>query len=99
MQEGGEISPHIDLETPHTHVHRLSRRLLEPAQDLLVLGIGLSLFGLMGRTLIWLFHEIVKGGNLDFRGIIDQVLFKLVMVELVRLGISYVRATRMAGGL
>ncbi len=96
MQEGGQISPHIDLETPHTHVHRLSRRLLEPAQDLLVLGIGLALFGLMGRTLIWLFREIVKGGNLDFRGIIAQVLFMLVMVEVVRLVVIYLQEHRVA---
>lgn len=41
------------LETPHTHVHRVSRRLLEPAQDLIVLGIGLALFGLMARSLIY----------------------------------------------
>src|SRR5258708_4338564 len=96
MQEGGEISPHIDLETPHTHVHRLYRRLLEPAQDLLVLGIGLALFGLMGRTLIWLFHEIVKGGNIDFREVIAQVLFMLVLVEVVRLVIIYLQEHRVA---
>jgi hypothetical protein len=29
------------MEIPHTAVHRLTRRLLEPAQDLLVLGVGL----------------------------------------------------------
>ena len=51
------------LETPHTHVHRVSRRLLEPAQDLIVLGIGLALFGLIGRSLICLFHEIFKPGG------------------------------------
>ena len=35
---------------PHTAVHRLARRFLEPAQDLLVLGIALTLFGLMTRA-------------------------------------------------
>ena len=61
-----------------------------------MLGIGLALFGLMGRTLIWLFREIVKGGNLDFRGIIAQVLFMLVMVEVVRLVIIYLQEHRVA---
>ncbi|HEX7962066.1 MAG TPA: hypothetical protein VF493_19260 [Terriglobales bacterium] len=30
----------VNLDVPHTGVHRLSRRFLEPAQDLLVLGIA-----------------------------------------------------------
>jgi len=35
----------IDLETPHTAVHRLARRFLEPIQDVLVLAVGVALFG------------------------------------------------------
>jgi hypothetical protein len=65
----------MTLPSPHTHVHRLSRHLLEPAQGLLVLGIGLALFGLMARTLLWLFRQIFFGA-LDFRAVvIAQVLF------------------------
>ncbi|HEV7552983.1 MAG TPA: hypothetical protein VGP65_14955, partial [Candidatus Angelobacter sp.] len=40
-------------------------------------------FGLMVRTLIWLFRAIIVRGNLDYRGVIAQVLFMLVMVEVV----------------
>ncbi|MCU1219904.1 MAG: hypothetical protein JWN42_1101 [Candidatus Angelobacter sp.] len=79
----------------HTQVHRIARRLLEPAQDLLVLGIGLALFGLMVRTLIWLFREILRG-NIDFREVIAQVLFMLVLVEVVRLVIIYLQEHRVA---
>ena len=39
------------MNTPHTLVHRVARRFLEPTQDVLVLGIGVALFGLMVRTL------------------------------------------------
>jgi uncharacterized membrane protein (DUF373 family) len=85
----------MTLPSPHTHVHRLSRHLLEPAQDLLVLGIGLALFGLMARTLLWLFRQIFFGA-LDFRGVIAQVLFILVMVEVVRLVIIYLEEHRVA---
>jgi uncharacterized membrane protein (DUF373 family) len=85
----------MTLPSPHTHVHRLSRHLLEPAQDLLVLGIGLALFGLMARTLLWLFRQIIFGA-LDFRGVIAQVLFILVMVEVVRLVIIYLEEHRVA---
>ena len=79
----------------HTQVHRIARRLLEPAQDLLVLGIGLALFGLMVRTLTWLFREILRG-NIDFREVIAQVLFMLVLVEVVRLVIIYLQEHRVA---
>lgn len=84
------------LDVPHTQVHRIARRVLEPAQDLLVLGIGLALFGLMVRTLIWLFRAIVVRGTLDYRGVIAQVLFMLVMVEVVRLVIIYLEEHRIA---
>ena len=80
---------------PHTHIHRLTRHFLEPAQDLLVLGIGLALFGLMGRTVVWLLRDIFKP-TLEFRQIIAEVLFILVMVEVVRLLIIYLQEHRVA---
>jgi len=85
----------IRFAIPHTEVHRLARRFLEPAQDLLVLCIGLTLFGLMVRTLWWLIHEIFKP-VLDFREVIAEVLFMLVMVEVVRLVIIYLEQHRVA---
>jgi uncharacterized membrane protein (DUF373 family) len=83
------------MAIPHTAVHRLTRHLLEPAQDLLVLGVGLALFGLMARTLIGLIREVFKP-TLDFRGVIAEVLFMLVMVEVVRLVIIYLSEHRVA---
>jgi uncharacterized membrane protein (DUF373 family) len=85
----------IDLDTPHTSVHRLARRFLEPIQDVLVLAIGLALFGLMARTLVRLFREIFVPA-LDFRVVISEVLFMLVMVEVVRLLIVYLKEHRVA---
>src|SRR6266404_6534416 len=78
-----------------THVHRLTRHFLEPAQDILVLAIGLALFGLMVRTIAWLILQIFKP-TLDFRQVITEVLFMLVMVEVVRLVISYLKEHRVA---
>jgi uncharacterized membrane protein (DUF373 family) len=72
------------MEAPHTAVHRAARRFLEPTQDLLVVGIGLALFGLMLRTLARLIREIF------------EVLFMLVMVEVVRLLIVYLQEHRIA---
>jgi uncharacterized membrane protein (DUF373 family) len=80
---------------PHTSVHRAARRFLEPSQDVLVLGIGLALFGLMVRTLIRLVGELFAPA-LDFRVVIAEVLFMLVMVEVVRLLIIYLEEHRVA---
>jgi uncharacterized membrane protein (DUF373 family) len=83
------------LTIPHTDVHRLARRFLEPAQDLLVLSIGIILFGVMIRTLISMVREVFKP-VMDFRGVIAEVLFMLVMVEVVRLVIIYLEQHRIA---
>ncbi len=79
----------------HTQVHRLSRRFLEPIQDVLVLVLGIALFGLMGRTLFGLFRELVSA-ELNFREVVAEVLFMLVMVELVRMLIVYLQEHRVA---
>ena len=81
--------------TPHTVVHRMARRFLEPVQDLLVLGIGLALFGVMFRTLARLFQDVVSPA-MDFREVVAEVLFMLVMVEVVRLLIVYLQEHRVA---
>ena len=79
----------------HTGVHQVARRFLEPTQDFLVLGIGLALFGLMVRTLVRLIREVFTS-DLDFRIVIAEVLFMLVMVEVVRLLIVYLEQHRVA---
>jgi uncharacterized membrane protein (DUF373 family) len=81
------------IHASHTDVHRMARRFLEPAQDILVLGIGLALFGLMVRTLMSLFKQIL-GPSLDFRVVVAEVLFMLVMVEVMRLLILYLEEHR-----
>lgn len=85
----------VEEGLPHTGVHRASRRFLEPAQDILVLGLGLVLFGLMARTLFGLIRDLL-GPALDFRVVIAEVLFVLVMVEMVRLLIIYLEEHRVA---
>jgi uncharacterized membrane protein (DUF373 family) len=85
----------VAVSASHTSVHRAARRFLEPAQDLLVLGIGLALFALMVRTLARLLRELFAP-TLDFRVVIAEVLFMLVMVEVVRLVIIYLQEHRVA---
>jgi uncharacterized membrane protein (DUF373 family) len=85
----------LEVRIPHTSVHRAARRFLEPARDVLVVGIGLSLFALMARTLVRLFRELFAT-TLDFRVVIAEVLFMLVMIEVVRLLIIYLEEHRVA---
>jgi uncharacterized membrane protein (DUF373 family) len=68
----------------------MSRRLLESIQDIIVIGLVIVLFALMVRTL-WRIAQDVTAPQLDFRFIISEVLFMLVMVELVRLLVVYLR--------
>jgi uncharacterized membrane protein (DUF373 family) len=84
-----------DVHTPHTAVHQAARRFLEPMQDVLVVGIGLALFGLMLRTLARLVRDLFSAA-IDFRVVIAEVLFMLVMVEVVRLLIVYLQEHRVA---
>ena len=86
---------HGNSGIPHTGVHRLSRRFIEPAQDVLVLGLGIALLGVMLRTLISLFWELTLP-VLDFRAVISEVLFVLVMIEVLRLLIVYLQEHRVA---
>ena len=83
------------MHTPHTAVHQAARRFLEPMQDVLVVGIGLALFGLMLRTLARLVRDLFSAA-IDFRVVITEVLFMLVMVEVVRLLIVYLQEHRVA---
>jgi uncharacterized membrane protein (DUF373 family) len=83
------------LEHPHTAVNRASRRFLEGAQDILVVALTLALFGLTGRTLVGLFYDLVAP-LVDFREVIAEILFVLVLVELVRLLLVYLQEHRVA---
>ena len=49
-----------------------------------MLGLGLVLFALMARILAGLIRQLMAPA-IDFRTVIAEVLFVLVMVELVRL--------------
>ncbi len=72
------MEPDERRHVPHTEIHHLSRRFLEAAQDLLVVALVLVLFGLMVRTLLILLSHLF-GPALDFRIVIAEVLFMLVM--------------------
>ena len=63
----------IKPPTSHTQVHRLTRRRLEPAQNVLVVAVGIDLFGLMLRTIALLFLQIFSIPN--FCEVIAEAIF------------------------
>ena len=89
------MEPDERRHVPHTEIHHLSRRFLEAAQDILVVELVLVLFGLMVRTMFILLSHLF-GPALDFRVVIAEVLFMLVMVELMRLLVVYLEEHRVA---
>ncbi len=77
-------------DVPHTGVHRMVRRFLEPVQDTLVVLLAMALLGLMMRALITLGAKLFAHG-LSFRQAVGEILYVLVLTELQRLVIVYLR--------
>jgi uncharacterized membrane protein (DUF373 family) len=81
---------HEHSNVPYTGVHHLVRRFLEPMADVLVVLLAIALFGVMLRGLYALAAHIFAPG-LTFRTVIAEALFILVVMELQRLLIIYLR--------
>ena len=77
-------------EVPHTAVHGLVRRFLEPTQDALVVVLSLLLFGVMVRALSRLGADVLAPG-LTVHAVVAEALFVFVLLELQRLLILYLR--------
>jgi uncharacterized membrane protein (DUF373 family) len=82
--------PERDTRVPFTQVHRLLRRSLEHAQDVIVVGLAVILFGVMVRNLMTLGHYVL-GPAISFRDILGETLFMMMMIELLRLLVLYLR--------
>jgi uncharacterized membrane protein (DUF373 family) len=71
-------------------VHRLLRSSLEHAQDAIVVGLAVILFGVMVRNLMAL-GRYVLGPAINFRDILGETLFMMMLIELLRLLVIYLR--------
>ena len=76
------------------HTHPQLRRYLEWTQDVIVLGLCAMLFAAMLVKLIHLGRFMLQG--VDFSGVISDILFVLVLVELFRLLIIYLEEHRIS---
>lgn len=82
------------VEVLYTRIHDIFRRLLENIQDIIVIGICIVLFILMLKVIASLLLSLA--GPLDFRVIAGELIYILVLVEIYRLLIIYLREHRIA---
>jgi len=87
-KQNGDVNETPRWVMSYTKARWISRRFLETAQDVIVVALIMVLFALMGRTLLRLIHDVFERG-MDFRVVVSEVLFMLVMLELVRLLLVY----------
>ncbi|HPX72507.1 MAG TPA: hypothetical protein PKW51_01245 [Methanoregulaceae archaeon] len=71
-------------------IHDIFRRLLENIQDIIVIALCLLLFALMIKSLMGMFYEFLEPFN--FQYIASELIYILVLVEIYRLLIIYLRS-------
>ncbi|HWP35559.1 MAG TPA: phosphate-starvation-inducible PsiE family protein, partial [Thermodesulfobacteriota bacterium] len=69
---------------------------LELGQDIVIVAMVFVLYVLMGRQLVGMWQHVRAG--LDLRAILTDILFLLILVELFRLLIYYLRERHVAVG-
>jgi uncharacterized membrane protein (DUF373 family) len=84
----------MSVEPLYTRVHEIFRRLLENIQDVIIIGICVVLFILMIKAITVLLFGIVQ--PFDFRTIAAELIYVLVLIEIYRLLIIYLREHRIA---
>ena len=104
MRSNGEDSNHecnaetevtgVMAERSYHRIHDIFRRLLENIQDIIVIVICMLLFALMIRIILGLAGSLA--GQLNFQYIASELIYILVLVEIYRLLIIYLREHRIA---
>ena len=84
----------MGMEILYTKVHEIFRTLLENIQDVIIIGICIVLFLLMIKAIIGLLFALIQ--PFDFRIIAAELIYVLVLIEIYRLLIIYLREHRIA---
>jgi uncharacterized membrane protein (DUF373 family) len=79
---------------PHTHVHALVRRTLENAQDVVATFLMVILLLLSVHTLVRIARMAIAGAGTS--PILSEILFVLILMEVYRLLIFYLREHRIS---
>lgn len=84
----------MSVEFLYTRVHEIFRRLLENIQDIIIISICIVLFVLMIKAIAGLLISLVQ--PVDFRTVAAELIYILVLIEIYRLLIIYLREHRIA---
>jgi len=84
----------MGVEILYTRVHEIFRRVLENIQDVIIIGICVVLFILMIKAIAGLLFSLVQ--PFDFKTIAAELIYILVLIEIYRLLIIYLREHRIA---
>jgi len=84
----------MGVEILYTRVHELFRKLLESIQDIIIIGICTILFILMIKAIAGLLFGLIQ--TIDFRTVAGELIYLLVLIEVYRLLIIYLREHRIA---
>jgi uncharacterized membrane protein (DUF373 family) len=83
---------------PYTQVHHRLRRVLENAQDVVVIGLMILLIGIALMALVALFGMAVRRDTQP-QVILSQIVYILILTELYRTLIFYLREHRVSVAL
>lgn len=81
-------------EGTHTKIHDIFRKMLECIQDMIIIFVCLALFMLMINVMLGLFKIMFQ--PVDFKIIASEIIFILVLIEVYRLLIIYLKEHRIA---
>ena len=84
------MDAHARQRLPFTGVHRVVRRYLEPVQDVLIVALSLALLAAMMRSLVVLVQHAIAP-SVPVRLVLGETMFVLVLLELLRLVVIYLR--------
>jgi uncharacterized membrane protein (DUF373 family) len=90
--------PGVPWPIPHTQVHALARRTLENAQDLVVIGLMVLVLVLSGQAL-WRLGGMAVLAEVAPARLLSEILFVLILTEVYRLLIFYLREHRVSVAL
>lgn len=83
---------------PHTQIHGYLRRALETAQDVAIVILMVLLIGITGRAL-WHLAELAFLRQTPFPVLLSEVVFVLILTELYRTLVFYLREHRVSVAL
>jgi uncharacterized membrane protein (DUF373 family) len=97
-ERGGDDLAPLPALVPYTQVHRRLRYTLEAAQDIVVAGLCVLLLALM-LQMLWRLGRMAMVDHASPTAVLSQVVLVLILVELYRTLIFYLREHRIAVSL